>query len=67
MLLDPENPKLPHRLEPGAIEAWHVELKPVQKLVDDTGNPRRVGMLVEFGSGKVVRTRKGILVAPRRS
>lgn len=67
MLLDPENPKLPHRLELGAMETWHVELRPVQTLVNDTGKPRRVGMVVEFGTGKVIRTRKGILVTPRSS
>jgi len=36
-------------------------------LVNTAGHPRRVGMIVEFGTGTVVETKKTIVVEPRRS
>jgi hypothetical protein len=39
------------------------ELAPVQTLVNSDHAARRVGMIVEFGTGKVVDT-KSIVVAP---
>jgi hypothetical protein len=63
-LADPENPALPYRLEPGAKQAWHAELAPVQTLANGDRAARRVGMIVEFGTGKVVETKKSIVVDP---
>jgi hypothetical protein len=65
LLQDPENPPLPHRLEPGALQTWHVELKPLRMVVDGDGKARRVGMVIELGTGKVIRTKKAIVVEPR--
>ena len=63
-LADPEHPSLTHRLEPGAKETWHVELAGVQMLADGDRAARRVGMIVEFGTGKVIETKKPIVVEP---
>jgi hypothetical protein len=64
VLEDPENPALPFRLEPGAMQTWHVPIEPVQALANMDGRPRRIGMVVEFGSGKVIETKKSIVVDP---
>jgi hypothetical protein len=66
VLADPENPALPHRLEAGAKESWHVPLAPVQALADSDGKSRRVRMKVELGSGKVLRTKLIATVRPSR-
>jgi hypothetical protein len=63
-LADPEHPSRHHRLEPGAKETWHVELAGVQMLADGDRAARRVGMIVEFGTGKVIETKKPIVVEP---
>jgi hypothetical protein len=61
---DPENPSLPHRLEPGAKQAWHVELAVFQALVDKDRKPRKAWMTVELGTGRVMRTKQSTLVSP---
>lgn len=61
---DPENPALPHRLEPGAKETWHVELSVFQHLVDTDGKQREAWMTVELGTGKVLRTKQTTLIVP---
>lgn len=61
---DPENPALPHRLEPGAKQTWHVELALFQGLVDNDGKQREAWMTVELGTGKVLRTKQATLVVP---
>jgi hypothetical protein len=61
---DPENPSLPHRLEPGAKETWHIELSVFQHLVNTDGKQRKVWMRVELGTGKVLRTKQATLVVP---
>jgi hypothetical protein len=43
---DPENPALPHRLEPGATTTWHVELRPFQMVV-----PEFVELIADSGAG----------------
>lgn len=69
---DPENPTLPYRLQGGAKEAWHVELRPFQMVVDGDGKARRAWMVVELGTGKMVRTKRrfrpggSLLVTPRQ-
>jgi hypothetical protein len=64
---DPENPALPHRLEPGAKESWHVELSVLQRVVDGDGKSRKVRMRVELGTGKVLRTKETTLLIPSGS
>jgi hypothetical protein len=61
---DPENQSLPHRLEPGAKETWHIELSVFQHLVNTDGKQRKVWMRVELGTGKVLRTKQATLVVP---
>jgi hypothetical protein len=61
---DPENQSLPHRLEPGAKETWHIELSVFQHLVNTDGKQRQVWMRVELGTGKVLRTKQATLVVP---
>lgn len=63
-LADPENPALPHRLEPGAKETWHVEMLPFQRLVDADSRPRRAWITVELGTGRVVQTKDSTLIVP---
>lgn len=63
-LADPENPKLPHRLEPHSMEAWHVELAPLQSLVNLDGKQRQAWMTVELGTGKSLRTREATVIVP---
>ena len=65
VLDDPENTALPHRLEPGAKESWHVDLEPLQMLADSEGKPRRAWMRVELGTGKVLRTKQSVILEPR--
>lgn len=67
VLADPQNPALPFRLEPGAKETWHVDLAPMQMLVDGDGKARRVFMRVELGTGQVLRTKESSPVAPSES
>ncbi len=63
-LADPENPTLPHRLEPGTKETWHEILAPLQRIVDTDGKRRQAWMTVELGTGKVLRTKQTTLVVP---
>jgi hypothetical protein len=61
---DPANADLPHRLEPGAMQAWHLPLIGLQALVDSDGKPRQAHMTVELGTGKTIRTSDHIDIAP---
>jgi hypothetical protein len=63
-IADPENPAMPHRLEPGAKETWHEKLAAIQKIVDTKGQSQEVWMTVELGNGKVLRTDQTTLVVP---
>lgn len=62
---DPENPALPHRLEPGSKESWHVAIAPLQALVDRDKKARKVWMTVELGTGKALRTSDEAWIRPR--
>jgi hypothetical protein len=63
-IADPENPTVPHRLEPGAKETWHEKLAAIQKIVDTKGESQEVWMTVELGTGKVLRTKQTTVVVP---
>jgi hypothetical protein len=65
-LADPENPELPHRLEPGSKQTWHVDLEALQQLVDADFKSRDAWMMVELGTGKVLRTKEATKVTPSR-
>lgn len=65
-MADPENPPVPYRLEPGAKESWHVDVRPLQMLAESDPKPRLVRMAVELGNGKVVLTKQTLRLGPPR-
>jgi hypothetical protein len=63
-LADPTNPSLPHRLEPHSGQSWHIDLAPLQAVVNLHGQPREVWMTVDLGTGKTLRTKDAALLVP---
>lgn len=61
---DPENPALPHRLEAGSRQSWHVAIPPLQKVVDRDKKARKAWMTVELGTGKALRTKDEAWIRP---
>lgn len=64
---DPDNPTLPYRLEPGEKQTWHVELRPLQLLVNQDGKSRDARMHVSLGTGKVIRTKSSFRIVPLKT
>jgi hypothetical protein len=63
-IADPANAALPHRLEPHSGQSWHIDLAPLQAVVNLHGQPREVWMTVDLGTGKTLRTKETTLLVP---
>lgn len=61
---DPENATLPHRLEAGSRQSWHIALEPLQAIVDLDRKVRKAWMTVELGTGKALRTKDEVRIEP---